>query len=89
MTAGSPREVDDGEDDDEDGDGEERQRDEAALRPLDLRAAHGLDELLTLDLRLRRLPVFGSAERREEENEKEKEKEEESSRRTFPSASRS
>ena len=63
----SPREVDGGEDDDEDGDGEEGERDQAPFRPLDLRPAHALNELLALPFRLRELPLLWSAERREED----------------------
>lgn len=48
----------------EDGDEE---RVEAPLRPLDLRPAHRLDDLLPLVLRLRGLPVRGCLQRREED----------------------
>lgn len=63
----SPHKVDSGEDDDEDGNGEEGERDQAPFRPLDLRPAHALNELLPLPFRLRELPLLWSAERRKED----------------------
>ena len=51
-------------DDDEREDGE---REKTPTRPLDFRAAHRRDELLTLQLRLRRLPVRGRGQGREED----------------------
>ena len=47
--------------------GEGSKGDEAASRPLDLGAAHGLDHLASHDLGLGRLPVLGCAERRKQD----------------------
>ncbi len=56
-----------GEGDGSEGDDSDEERIETPLRPLDLRPAHRLNDLLPLVLRLRRLPVRRCLQRREED----------------------
>ena len=57
----------DSEHESDDDEREDRERKETPTRPLDFRAAHRRDELFALQLRLRRLPVRGRGQGREED----------------------
>ena len=65
--ASRPPGEDDGKDDGENDKDEDGERDQATSRPLDLRPAHALDELLALCLRLRERPLLRCAEGREQD----------------------